>query len=155
MPNLVPPLTTASDAMAYKNRIQQLEPNLNILMTLYLHESITPAVVRGAKAQGIVGIKVYPAGVTTNSKSGVSSYEPFYPVFQGQCLYARSPHPPPLILFKSDGTMWNGSQPSRRMPFRSCEEHHDFERRIEVLRNLGRIAFYVPQGMYISFQTVS
>ncbi|KAK0121451.1 hypothetical protein ONS95_009745 [Cadophora gregata] len=87
MPNLVPPLTSASDALAYKSRIQQIEPNLNILLTLYLHESITPAVVRGAKAQGIVGIKVYPAGVTTNSKSGVSSYEPFYPVFRAmeQC----------------------------------------------------------------------
>lgn len=56
-------------------------------MTLYLHEKITPAVVRGAKAQGIVGIKSYPAGVTTNSTSGVLSYEPFYPVFEAmeQC----------------------------------------------------------------------
>ncbi|CZT41249.1 probable dihydroorotase [Rhynchosporium secalis] len=87
MPNLIPPLTSASDAMAYKNRIQQLEPDINIILTLYLHESITPAVVRGAKAQGIVGIKVYPAGVTTNSQSGVSSYEAFYPVFRAmeQC----------------------------------------------------------------------
>ncbi|KAL2071567.1 hypothetical protein VTL71DRAFT_12802 [Oculimacula yallundae] len=87
MPNLVPPLTSASEAMAYKSRIQQLEPNINIMLTLYLHESITPAVVRGAKAQGIVGIKVYPAGVTTNSQSGVSSYEAFYPVFRAmeQC----------------------------------------------------------------------
>ncbi|CAL3967599.1 hypothetical protein PZA11_003856 [Diplocarpon coronariae] len=87
MPNLVPPLTSASDAMAYKNRLQKLDPKVNYLMTLYLHESITPAVVKGAKAQGIVGIKVYPAGVTTNSSSGVSSYEPFYPVFRAmeQC----------------------------------------------------------------------
>lgn len=87
MPNLVPPLTSASEAMAYKGRLQKLDPSLNYLMTLYLHESITPAVVKDAKAQGIIGIKVYPAGVTTNSKSGVSSYEPFYPVFRAmeQC----------------------------------------------------------------------
>ncbi|KAJ5041208.1 uncharacterized protein L3040_005759 [Drepanopeziza brunnea f. sp. 'multigermtubi'] len=89
MPNLVPPLTSASAAMAYKDRLQKLNPEaeVNYLMTLYLHESITPAVVKGAKAQGIVGIKVYPAGVTTNSSSGVSSYEPFYPVFRAmeQC----------------------------------------------------------------------
>ncbi|TVY36529.1 putative dihydroorotase [Lachnellula subtilissima] len=57
------------------------DPSINYLMTLYLHESISAAVVKGARAQGIVGIKSYPAGVTTNSSSGVLSYEPFYPVF--------------------------------------------------------------------------
>ena len=65
MPNLVPPLTSASDAMAYKDRLQKQVPNINYLMTLYLTDKITPAVVKGAKAQGIVGIKSYPAGVTT------------------------------------------------------------------------------------------
>lgn len=50
-------------------------------MSLYLHESITPEVVKEAAAAGITGIKSYPAGVTTNSSSGVVSYEPFYPVF--------------------------------------------------------------------------
>jgi len=81
MPNLVPPLVSASDALAYKDRLRRQDPSINYLMTLYLHEKITPAVVKGAKAQGIVGIKSYPAGVTTNSNSGVLSYEPFYPVF--------------------------------------------------------------------------
>jgi dihydroorotase len=87
MPNLVPPLTSASDAMAYKQRLQQEDSSINYLMTLYLHEKITPAVVKGAKAQGIVGIKSYPAGVTTNSSSGVLDYEVFYPVFRAmeQC----------------------------------------------------------------------
>jgi len=87
MPNLVPPLTSASDAMAYKQRLREEDPNTNYLMTLYLHEKITPAVVKGAKAQGIVGIKSYPAGVTTNSSSGVLDYEVFYPVFRAmeQC----------------------------------------------------------------------
>lgn len=82
MPNLVPPLTSASDALAYKDRLQKNDPNVDYLMTLYLHEKITPAVIKGAKAQGITGIKSYPAGVTTNSSSGVLSYEPFYPVFK-------------------------------------------------------------------------
>lgn len=50
-------------------------------MSLYLHESITPEIVIAAKKAGITGIKSYPAGVTTNSSSGVVSYEPFYPVF--------------------------------------------------------------------------
>ncbi|CZR60342.1 probable dihydroorotase [Phialocephala subalpina] len=81
MPNLVPPLTSASDALAYKDRLQRLDPSIHYIMTLYLHEKITPAVIKGAKAQGIVGVKSYPAGVTTNSASGVLSYEPFYPVF--------------------------------------------------------------------------
>lgn len=67
MPNLVPPLTSASDALAYKDRLQKQDQsgNINFLMTLYLHKSITPDHVRLAKSQGIVGIKSYPAGVTT------------------------------------------------------------------------------------------
>jgi len=82
MPNLVPPVTTVPMAQEYKARLQALAPTgVNFLMTLYLHESITPDVVRAAAQAGIAGIKSYPAGVTTNSASGVLSYEPFYPVF--------------------------------------------------------------------------
>ncbi|QSZ31768.1 hypothetical protein DSL72_001337 [Monilinia vaccinii-corymbosi] len=81
MPNLVPPITTVSAALAYKERLQAIDPTVKYLMTLYLHESITPETVREAKKAGIVGIKSYPAGVTTNSSSGVLSYEPFYPIF--------------------------------------------------------------------------
>lgn len=62
MPNLVPPLTSASDALAYKDRLRKQDPSINYLMTLYLHEKVSPAVVEEAKAQGIVGIKSYPAG---------------------------------------------------------------------------------------------
>ncbi|ESZ95740.1 dihydroorotase [Sclerotinia borealis F-4128] len=81
MPNLVPPITTVSAALAYKERLEAIDPKVEYLMTLYLHESITPDTVREAKKAGIMGIKSYPAGVTTNSSSGVLSYEPFYPVF--------------------------------------------------------------------------
>jgi hypothetical protein len=67
MPNLVPPLTSVTDALAYRDRLQKQDQTgkINFLMTLYLHEKITPDHVRLAKAQGIVGIKSYPAGVTT------------------------------------------------------------------------------------------
>lgn len=51
-------------------------------MSLYLHPSISPETVREAKANGITGIKSYPAGVTTHSEHGVLSYEPFFPVFE-------------------------------------------------------------------------
>jgi len=61
MPNLVPPITSSADALAYKQRLQAQDKSINYLMTLYLHESIIPAAIKGAKAQGIVGIKSYPA----------------------------------------------------------------------------------------------
>ena len=51
-------------------------------MSLYLHPSITPDTIREAKKAGIAGVKSYPAGVTTNSSSGVVDYESFYPVFK-------------------------------------------------------------------------
>jgi dihydroorotase len=51
-------------------------------MSLYLHESITPETIIEAKKNGITGIKSYPAGVTTNSSSGVVDYDSFYPVFE-------------------------------------------------------------------------
>ncbi|KAJ2892695.1 putative dihydroorotase [Zalerion maritima] len=82
MPNLVPPVTTVSMALEYKSRLQSLDPSVNYLMTLYLHPSITPSVIREAKKAGIVGVKSYPAGVTTNSASGVLDYESFYHVFE-------------------------------------------------------------------------
>ncbi|KAK7991817.1 hypothetical protein PG996_013170 [Apiospora saccharicola] len=82
MPNLVPPVTSVAAALEYKKRLQDVDSSINYLMTLYLHETITPDVVREAKKAGIAGIKSYPAGVTTNSSSGVVSYEPFYPVFE-------------------------------------------------------------------------
>lgn len=81
MPNLVPPVTTVSAALAYKSRLQALDATVTYLMTLYLHPTITPDVVREAKKAGIAGIKSYPQGLTTNSESGVTDYAAFYPVF--------------------------------------------------------------------------
>lgn len=81
MPNLVPPVTTVQMALEYKERLLKVDPTVTYLMTLYLHPSITPEVVREAKKAGIAGIKSYPAGLTTNSESGVTDYQQFYPVF--------------------------------------------------------------------------
>jgi dihydroorotase (homodimeric type) len=81
MPNLVPPITTVQQCLEYRDRLRAIEPNVDYLMSLYLHESITPQVIREAKKAGITGVKSYPAGVTTNSSSGVLDYATFYPVF--------------------------------------------------------------------------
>ena len=78
MPNLQPPITTVALAQAYRGRIetqlQQLMPaQFTPLMTLYLTDNTPGAEVQKAKDAGIVGIKLYPAGATTNSDSGVSN----------------------------------------------------------------------------------
>ncbi|EMC92103.1 hypothetical protein BAUCODRAFT_38128 [Baudoinia panamericana UAMH 10762] len=82
MPNLVPPITTVKHCMDYKARLQELEPKVTFLMSLYLHPNISPETVIEAKKAGITGIKSYPHGVTTHSEHGVMSYEQFYPVFE-------------------------------------------------------------------------
>ncbi|GHD75986.1 dihydroorotase [Vogesella fluminis] len=75
MPNLKPPVTTVEAAAAYRERILAARPagsTFEPLMTLYLTETTTAEEVRKAKASGFVhGIKLYPAGATTNSDAGV------------------------------------------------------------------------------------
>lgn len=51
-------------------------------MSLYLNSDLTPEEIRKAKEAGIVGVKSYPRGVTTNSDSGIESYKVYYPVFK-------------------------------------------------------------------------
>ncbi|KAI0921238.1 hypothetical protein AcW1_004723 [Taiwanofungus camphoratus] len=51
-------------------------------MTLYLSPALTPGEIRKAKRAGIVGVKSYPRGVTTNSDGGIESYKTYYPVFE-------------------------------------------------------------------------
>ena len=79
MPNLVPPVVTAADAQAYRARIDAALPQgaaFTPLMTLYLTEDTDPDDVAAAHAQGIVtAVKLYPAGATTNSASGVSNFD--------------------------------------------------------------------------------
>ena len=57
MPNLVPPLTQARDILAYKKRLQSIEPNVEFLMSLYLTSSTTIETIKEAKRAGITGVK--------------------------------------------------------------------------------------------------
>ncbi|KAK4249049.1 hypothetical protein C7999DRAFT_30413 [Corynascus novoguineensis] len=83
MPNLAPrPVVSVAEALAYKHALQQLDPAVEYLMSLYLHESITPDVIREAKRAGIKGVKAYPRGATTNSQWGVVSFDPFHEVLK-------------------------------------------------------------------------
>jgi dihydroorotase len=76
MPNLEVPVTTTAAALAYRSRIlAALAPGVEFepLMTLYLTEATPPEEVARAKASGrVLGCKLYPAGATTHSESGVS-----------------------------------------------------------------------------------
>ena len=75
MPNLRPPITTAAQAVAYRERILAAVPvgsDFQPLMTLYLTDNTAPAEVAAAKAAGVVALKLYPAGATTNSDAGVT-----------------------------------------------------------------------------------
>ena len=85
MPNLVPPVTDAEMAIAYKNRILNAVPNerqFDPLMTLYLTNLTSSQTVIDAKKAGIPAIKYYPAGATTNSDAAVKNIEVLYPVLQ-------------------------------------------------------------------------
>ncbi|WP_315358994.1 dihydroorotase [Neisseria bacilliformis] len=85
MPNLKPPVATVSDALAYKQRILAALPEgsrFEPMMTLYLTDKATPELVREAKAAGIAAFKLYPAGATTNSDSGVTDLFKLIPVLE-------------------------------------------------------------------------
>lgn len=86
MPNLAPPVTQLSDAQDYHQRIMSQVSEGNAftpLMTLYLTDQTTPAIVTEAKNSGLVyAAKLYPAGATTNSASGVTDINKLYPVFE-------------------------------------------------------------------------
>ncbi len=79
MPNLVPPVVTGAQAAAYRERILAALPEgmaFQPLMTLYLTEDTDPADVAAAHASGLVkAVKLYPAGATTNSASGVTNFD--------------------------------------------------------------------------------
>ena len=85
MPNLVPPVTNAEEALAYRQRILDARPegsSFQPLMTLYLTNSTTPDDIRAAKQAGVPAAKLYPAGATTNSDAAVSALEQLSPIFE-------------------------------------------------------------------------
>jgi len=86
MPNLVPPVVTGAQAAAYRRRIlaaSQESRAFTPLMTLYLTETTDPADVLAAHADGLItAVKLYPAGATTNSASGVRDMTRVRPVLE-------------------------------------------------------------------------
>lgn len=85
MPNLKPPVTTAAQALAYKQRILAAAPKrmdgsagFEPLMTLYLTDNLPANEIARAKDAGVVAAKLYPAGATTNSDAGVTDIRKTY-----------------------------------------------------------------------------
>jgi len=86
MPNLVPPVVTGAEAAAYRDRIMAALPpdhSFTPLMTLYLTEDTDPDDLAAAHASGLItAVKLYPAGATTNSASGVRDFDKVRPVLE-------------------------------------------------------------------------
>jgi dihydroorotase len=81
MPNLKPPVVTAAQAQAYRERILAAcspDAAFEPLMTLYLTDLTPPEEIRRAREAGVVALKLYPAGATTNSDSGVTDVRRTY-----------------------------------------------------------------------------
>jgi dihydroorotase len=97
MPNLAPPITTAAEAAAYRDRILAALPaetHFTPLMTCYLTDDTNPDDLVAGHAAGIfTAAKLYPAHATTNSAHGVSAIENIYPV-----LATMSDHAVPLLV---------------------------------------------------------
>ncbi|MEP3279229.1 MAG: dihydroorotase [Stappiaceae bacterium] len=86
MPNLVPPVVTTEQALSYRERIRAAIPadhQFKPLMTLYLTEGTKTADIQKGVDLGLVtALKLYPAGATTNSDSGVRNFENVGPVLE-------------------------------------------------------------------------
>ncbi len=91
MPNLVPPVTTLERASVYKSEIMSALPDnsdFQPLMTLYLTAETAEQEIRlAAESDTVYGIKLYPAGVTTNSAAGVSELKAIYPLLEVMQTY--------------------------------------------------------------------
>ena len=85
MPNLKPPVTTAAQALAYADRIRAAVPaglHFEPLMTLYLTDRLPPDEIARARDAGVVAVKLYPAGATTNSDAGVTDLRKTFPTLE-------------------------------------------------------------------------
>ncbi len=86
MPNLKPPVTRTAQALEYRQRILQALPAgmaFEPLMTLYLTDNTAPDEIDRAMDSGLIyGVKLYPAGATTNSDAGVTDLRRCYPVLE-------------------------------------------------------------------------
>ena len=91
MPNLKQPIVTVDQALEYRQEILQALPEnsaFNPLMTLYLTPTLTTEEIKkAAESEHIHAIKLYPAGATTNSDSGVSDLKAIYPLIEAMQQY--------------------------------------------------------------------
>lgn len=81
MPNTVPPIATAAEAVHYRDALRTLAPEVDFLMTLYLQPSMTVADIEQARQAGVFGVKCYPRGVTTHAEQGVEDLMAYDKVF--------------------------------------------------------------------------
>jgi dihydroorotase len=86
MPNLKPPITTVAQAFDYRQKILSSLPentSFKPLMTLYLTDQTSPEEIEKlAQTKDLIGVKLYPAGVTTNSNAGVTDLHKVWDVFE-------------------------------------------------------------------------
>ena len=86
MPNLRPPVRTAKDAKAYRQRILSCLPpghGFQPLMTLYLTDDTSQTEIRAAREGGLISaVKLYPVGTTTHSEHGVTDLKKVYRVLE-------------------------------------------------------------------------
>ncbi|MFH1656794.1 MAG: dihydroorotase [Candidatus Nealsonbacteria bacterium] len=106
MPNTDPPILDYQDARNYRQEIMSalnpLNSNFRPLMTIQITDNTTPEIVELAYNDGAIAGKVYPQGVTTNSKNGITDFEKSYPVFEkmqniGMVLSLHGEAPDPSI----------------------------------------------------------
>lgn len=81
MPNTQPPTHSLEAAQAYRQTLLAVMPEVEVFPTIYLTPTLLPEQIAVAKQAGVIGIKCYPKGVTTNSESGVEDLGVYDPVF--------------------------------------------------------------------------
>ena len=81
MPNTIPPTNSIEAALAYRDALMAVMPDVEVYPTIYLTPALLPAHIERAKQAGVIGIKCYPRGVTTNSESGVEDLAVYDPIF--------------------------------------------------------------------------
>ncbi|CDJ26861.1 dihydroorotase protein, putative [Eimeria mitis] len=147
MPNTVPPIVTCSQALEYRNELLRRDPNVDYLMTLYLCREVDPEdLFNHAKASHVVGVKLYPRGVTTNSEAGVEDLEGFDGVFEvlQRCgltlhIHAESPNAPALKA--EEGFLPVFEQIHRRFPdMKIVFEHISTAAAVEAVRGKRNVA---------------
>ncbi|WP_308916974.1 dihydroorotase [Jannaschia sp. LMIT008] len=147
MPNLVPPVVTGAQAAAYRDRIVAAG-FARPLMTVYLTEGTDPADLIAAHAAGIVtAVKLYPAGATTNSGSGVQRFDAIRPVLEAMeehgiplCVHGEVTDPD-IDVFDREAAFID----RRLMPMRDA--HPDLKITMEHITTVDAAAFVRETGI--------